>query len=312
MSVNTLYRVLGALRECDTAVSGEKLSKVLGLSRVAVWKHVRELRRQGYGIYSSASGYRLTSIPDVLLPGEFPGWESRVYHHDEVDSTMRVARDLARKGAEEGTIVVAERQAHGRGRLERTWLSPAGGIYMTVVTRPDIGPVLAPRVSLIASVSVATVLRAMLGVPAVVKWPNDVLVHGRKLCGILSEMEAECDAVRYVNVGIGMNVNACVVEGTTRPVSLCELVHRPVRRAEIARRVTADLLQRLPDLATPRALDAWKELSETLGREVCVRHGDEIVAGTAVDLEDAGALIVRTSGGGYTTVYAGDCTYGGT
>jgi BirA family biotin operon repressor/biotin-[acetyl-CoA-carboxylase] ligase len=310
MLVNTQYRVLALLRRCDGPVSGEKLSVELGVSRVAVWKHVRELQRQGYGIEASSSGYRLVSTPDALLPGEFPGWESRIHYFPEVDSTMRLARELARRGAEEGTIVAAECQTRGRGRLDRTWLSPCGGIYMTVITRPGIGPALAPRVNLIASVSVATVLNDRFGLRARVKWPNDVLVDGRKICGILSEMEADCDAVRYVNVGMGLNINAPIDTGTAAAVSLAELVPGPVRRADIVMRVVTDLLQRLPDLATLQALDEWRELSETVGRQVCVRHGDEEVRGTAVDVNDAGALIVRTSSGEDTTVYAGDCACG--
>jgi len=310
MSVNTLYRVLGSLREAEGTLSGEKLSKELGVSRVAVWKHVQELRRQGYVVGSSNSGYRLLGAPDLLLPGEFPGWESRIHHFQEVDSTMRLARELAASAAEEGTIVVAETQSQGRGRLDRTWQSPRGGVYMTVITRPHIQPRHAPRVNLLASVSVASVLRQALGVSATVKWPNDVLVDGRKVCGILSEMEAECDAVRYVNVGIGMNVSVPVWAGAAKAVSLSELVTGPVRRAEIARRVVKDLLQRLPDVASTRALDAWRALSETIGRQVSVQQGEEVVSGMAVDVDESGALVVRAGSGDCVTVFAGDCRYG--
>ena len=182
---------------------------------------------------------------------------------------------------------------------------------MTVVTRPQVAPALAPRVSLIASVAVASTLRELFDVDARVKWPNDVLVEGRKLCGILSEMEAESDAVRYVNVGIGMNVNSDVNDTFPHAVALVQLLGRPVDRALVARESVTLLLQMVADLASARALDSWRKMSETLGREVSIQQGDAVIKGTAVDVEDSGALVVRTRQGARAVVFAGDCTYEG-
>lgn len=308
--VNQPCRVLSVLRHAAGPVSGEALGAELGTSRVAAWKHIRELKRQGYGIESSRSGYRLISAPDLLLPGEFPGRESSIHHFHEIDSTMRVARELARGGAGNGTVVVAERQTRGRGRLDRTWFSPHGGIYLTVITRPHVVPSVAPRVNLVASVPVARVLRDCLGLPASVKWPNDVLVHGKKVCGILSEMEAECDLVRYINIGIGLNANARVAGEGFDAVSLCDLIGAPVRRSHLAEAVISDLLQRLSALSDPAVLDDWRELSETIGCEVQVQHGREVASGLAVDVEDSGALVVQAGDGRRVSVFAGDCTYG--
>ncbi|HHE41721.1 MAG TPA: biotin--[acetyl-CoA-carboxylase] ligase [Dehalococcoidia bacterium] len=309
--VNNTYQVLRCLRGAGV-VSGQNLSRRLGISRVGVWKHVQELRRQGYCIESSPTGYRLLSAPDLLLPGEFPGWEDRIYHFHEVDSTMRIARELARGDAEEGTLVLAESQSQGRGRLDRVWLSPPGGIYLTLVTRPKISPALATRVSLVASVSVATALRENLGVPACVKWPNDVLVGGRKVCGILAEMEAEPDAVRYINIGIGVNVNTPADPQLPAAVSLVELVGRPVDRREVTMRIVTDLLRRLRELTSASCLNIWRELSGTIGREVCVRQDNETICGVAVDIQESGALVVQAADGRRTAVVAGDCTYEGT
>ncbi len=307
--VNALYHVLTALRESETTVSGERLSRQLGISRVAIWKHIRELRRQGYGIESSARGYSLVSVPDLLLPGEFPGWESRIHHFTEIDSTMRVARELARSGADEGVVVVAERQTRGRGRLGRTWMSPSGGIYLTVITRPQVAPALAPRANLAASVAVATTLHAMLAVRARVKWPNDVLIEGKKVCGILSEMEAESDTVHYVNVGIGMNVNVPVGDAVLNSVSLAEVVGMPVDRVQLTRELVTRLLQYLRELDSPAVLEVLREMSETLGRHVNIQQGEKQVKGLAVDIADSGALIVQAVDGVSSTVFAGDCLY---
>lgn len=304
------YEILAALRTAGTTVSGEVLSRELGISRVAVWKHVEELRKLGYRVAASSRGYRLESVPDLMLPGEFPGWEPKVHHHMALDSTMGVARALAREGAEEGTLVVAETQTGGRGRLQRNWSSPPGGIYMTLVLRPRVAPFQAPRVNLMAAVAVSDSLRRLFGIEAGVKWPNDVLVGGRKVCGILAEMEAECDVVHYVNVGIGLNANAPVPEVLPPAVSLVELLGAPVDRPRLARDIVEGVLARLPHLLDARLLDEWRSRTVTLGREVSIAVGDETVRGTAVDVDESGALIVRQPDGQIRTVVAGDCTHG--
>ncbi len=304
------YEILAALRAAGSGVSGEALSRELGISRVAVWKQVEELRKLGYRVAASSRGYRLESVPDLMLPGEFPGWESRVHHCMAVDSTMRAARTLAREGAEEGTLVVAETQTGGRGRLQRSWASPPGGIYMTLVLRPRVAPFQAPRLNLMAAVAVSDSLERLFGIEAGVKWPNDVLVGGRKLCGILAEMEAECDAVHYVNVGIGLNANAPVPDVRPPAVSLVELLGATVDRPRLARDIVEGVLARLPRLLDASLLDEWRRRSVTLGHDVFVAVGDETVRGTAVDVDQSGALLVRQPDGRVRTVVAGDCTHG--
>lgn len=304
-----LYELLSVLRHEQDPISGETLGRSLGVSRVAVWKHVEELRSLGYDVAATSRGYCLQSCPDLLLPGEFPGWEDRVHYFAEVDSTMRLARELARKGAPQGTLVTAEIQTGGRGRLDRSWVSPPGGVYMTLVTRPSAAVVMAPRINLVASVAVSTAVEQLLGVPARVKWPNDVLVDGKKLCGILAEMEAELDAVRFVNVGIGLNANSHVSDLQVGAVSLVELVGRPVDRKAIACEIVQGILARLPALDKPQVLDEWRDRAYTLGRAVIISGRDEVVEGVAVDIDDFGALIVRRDDGSVTSVVAGDCVH---
>src|SRR4030043_2431021 len=186
-------KILKALRERTHYVSGEALSHQLGISRVSIWKHLRGLKEDGYVIEASAKGYRLVSSPDLLLPHEFPGLEQRIHHFREISSTMDATRELAKKGAEEGTIVIAEVQTRGRGRLSREWLSPEGGIYFTLIVRPRISPAYAPRITLMASVAVAATIRKLFGLKAELKWPNGVLIDGQEVCGMLGEWGAAMD-----------------------------------------------------------------------------------------------------------------------
>ena len=304
------YSVLRAIRSHVGDVSGEVLSGELGISRVAVWKQVHELRKQGYVVAASSRGYRLESAPDALLPGEFPGWESLVHHFETVDSTMRVARSLARGGAGAGTLVLAEQQVSGRGRLDRSWMSPPGGIYMTLVTRPSIAPVLAPRINLMASVAVAESIVSLLGLPAQVKWPNDVLIANMKVCGILAEMEAESDAVLYVNIGIGLNANTPVGDVQAGAVSLAEAAGTRVDRVLLVRTIVEGILARMGHLDDLSILDEWRRWAVTLGREVSIISAGDTVRGVAVDISNMGTLMVRQPDGEIREIVAGDCRHG--
>ena len=156
-------RILEALREGGGHVSGETLSQELGISRVSVWKHIRSLKKDGYIVEASPRGYKLVSSPDLLLPYEFPDIERRIHYFQEIASTMDAARELAKKGADEGTIVIAESQTGGRGRLSRQWVSPQGGVYFTLILRPRIGPAYAPRINLMAAIAVAATIRKLFG-----------------------------------------------------------------------------------------------------------------------------------------------------
>jgi len=184
-------RILALLRESDGVVSGSAICARLGTSRVAVWKHIQKLQEMGYGIESGPKGYRLNSSPDSLQPWEFPGREDRVVFLPEAASTMDVAKELARKGCPAFTVVVAGRQTQGRGRLRRVWDSGEGGLYFRVVLRPSLPVLWSPRVNFLAALTLADVLRDGYGVDAGLKWPNDILVEGRKLSGLLAEMGSE-------------------------------------------------------------------------------------------------------------------------
>jgi len=301
--------ILKALRECSDYLSGEVLSEQLGISRVSIWKHIRSLKKDGYVIEASPRGYRLVSSPDLLLPYEFTGLEQRIHYFPEIGSTMDAARELAKKGAEEGTIVIAEAQTRGRGRLSREWLSPEGGIYFTIVLRPRISPAYAPRINLMASVAVAATIRKLLGLKAELKWPNDVLIEGKKVCGILAEMDAEMDVVNFVNVGIGINANTSVPQFKKTATSLKDMLRREISRKEFLSALLVEIERQQPLLMKADLLQEWKKLSVTLNKDVRIVAPGEVIVGRAIDIDTTGALIVKEKNGSLNKAMAGDCIH---
>ncbi len=288
--------------------SGPELAECLGMSRAAVWKHIEGLRDEGFEIEGD-DGYRITSVPDHGAGAVAYGLDAPfdVEYHDELDSTNRRARELADEGAAD-TVVLAGKQTGGRGRLERAWDSPEGGLWMSLVLRPDLPPARVSLLTLAAAVAVTDAAREA-GVDAAIKWPNDVIVPDgegyRKLAGVLTELRGEADRAAWAVVGCGVNVNVDVdalPEGATSvraeagDVSLRVFCQRVLERFHE--------LRESPDTI----VDAWRERADTLGREVRVDTGNEAVRGEAVRVTDAGALVVRTDEG-ERTVHAGDCEH---
>jgi BirA family biotin operon repressor/biotin-[acetyl-CoA-carboxylase] ligase len=308
-AANSEELVLGFLAEAgDEFVSGEAISDKLGLTRAAVWKHVESLRAQGYRIDAvPARGYRLTAIPDRLTALELRPLLSthdigQVLHHFEViSSTNDHARELAEEGAGHGEVVVAESQTGGRGRRGRPWVSPPGrNAYLSVVLRPELPPARAPELTLLASVAVCDALR-QAGVPAAIKWPNDVLAGDRKIAGILTELASEPERVHWVVIGIGVNVNATPADfpPELRDIATSILIERgtPAPRALfVAACLTAleGWLDRHAEEGFEPVRLAWRERSGTLGRDVTVRLDDREIVGRAEDIDEVGALLVRT------------------
>ncbi|MBP1987585.1 biotin--[acetyl-CoA-carboxylase] ligase [Halolamina salifodinae] len=297
----------------DGPVAGPELADRLGVSRAAVWKQVESLREAGWGIESIDDGYRVTDVPEFGGAAIEFGLDAPfdVEYHDSIGSTNERARELASEGRED-VAVVADEQTAGRGRLDRGWTGPAGGIYSSLLLRPDVPPAHAPVYTLAAAVAVTRAAREV-GIDASIKWPNDVLVGqsgergGKKLCGILTEMEGEADRVAWLIVGIGINANVhaeVLPEGAT---SLQEERGEPVDRRVFTQRLleTFDELRADPD----SILDAWREHAATLGQRVRVDTPGGEVVGEAVDVEFPGALIVETDDGERERVTAGDCEH---
>lgn len=321
----TLRKVLSGLLKANGYVSGGALAKGAGVSRNTIWKAVEQLRADGYQIEAAPRrGYKLISSPDclrdyeVLLHLKTVDLGKPIHCLDRVDSTNQFARQEARQGAPHGTLVVAEEQTAGRGRLGRTWTSwPGASLCFSLVLRPNgVAPTDAPQLTHVAALAVARALRNDLGIDARLKWPNDVVVDGRKLCGILVEMSCELDLIHYVILGIGINVHrpsGDLLEGglAGKAAVLDEFVGAPVKRALLLGAILASLEQCYIDWLNKGFEEIRREvklLSSTLGRHVEVAAPDGPVAGVAVDIDSRGALVVEEPAGEFRKIYAGDVT----
>ena len=300
-------QILDTLKAKKGIVSGEKLSAELGVSRVSVWKHISRLRELGYKIAASPRGYQLTDPGDALFPWEFPDRESKIHYFPQVASTMDIARNLARKGCPDFTVVIAGQQKKGRGRLQRKWLSSEGGLYFTLVLRPEIPPVLSFRINFSASLTLARTLQRMFDINALVKWPNDILVDGKKITGMLSEMEAESERVSFINIGLGINVNNDPTSREPMAASLKKILGRDVSRKALLSEFLNEFEARMNSGNFDNIISEWKEYTMTLGRRVKVVTTNDVSEGIATDVDENGALILELEDGSVKKVIYGDC-----
>ena len=302
-------------------VSGEEISHILGVSRTAIWKHVRKLKKSGYDIEShSRVGYRLLHSPDKLYEHELAAllqttvMGNKIVYRESVGSTNELAKELAQNGAEQGTVVIAEEQTKGKGRLGRTWYSPAGqGLWFSVILRPQISPIDATKLTLVCAVAVARTIRETTGTMAGIKWPNDILIDNRKAAGILTEMNAEIDKINYLVIGIGVNYHleagALPEELSGVAVSLDEQGHTKLTRAEFLAALLNNLDVLYRDFLAGKfsdILSAWKEMSVTLNRWVKVTSVVSVDEGIAFDIDDEGALILMKKDGSVKRMLSGD------
>ncbi len=309
--VNTLLESKGQ------TVSGEKLANRFKVTRTAVWKSVKSLQKEGYNItIEKRRGYRLNKLTKRPIEREIKRGLAterlgqKVHYFDTVDSTNNAAKELARTGALEGTVVVALTQTMGRGRHNRIWESPKGGVYMSVVLRPGLHPKDLTRLTLLSGLAVATALNSLYDIKVRLKWPNDLMLNSRKLGGILSEMEGEAQKVNFVIVGIGLNANTDIkVDIPTATVK--KVIEKEVDLVLIIKEVLK-YLERLYDefLKNPTGfLKEYREISHTLRRDVEISLETEVIRGNAVDIDSDGALELRLPDGSYTKILSGDCRY---
>ncbi|MGP8051736.1 MAG: biotin--[acetyl-CoA-carboxylase] ligase [Desulfobaccales bacterium] len=314
--------VLQALRLAAEPLSGEVLAVRLGLSRAAVWKRINRLKARGYDIAGSPRrGYRLLAATDKLLPEEILlGLKARrlcgpVHHFEEVASTNDLAKELAARGAPEGTLVVAEAQSRGRGRLGRRWNSPPGtGLYVSLLLRPPLPPTEMPQITLTTAVAVARALRRVTGVAPGIKWPNDLLLAGKKLGGILTEMETESEQIRHLVVGLGLNIDNRTFpeELAALATSLALASGRPLPKNTRLAILKAwleefeDLYERFLARDFSGILEEWRSLTVTLGQRVTVRQGPRAIHGLALEVAPDGALLLETDSGEVVRVTSGE------
>lgn len=315
-------KILNILRErAPEPVSGEELAGCLGVSRTAIWKNIQALKEEGYKITAfTKKGYVLEDIPDKLLPVEIARklktkWLGHELHYvDSTGSTNAMCKNYANSGCADGTVCVAEEQTGGRGRLSRGWFSPAGkGLWFSLVLEPPFLPEEAPKCTLMAAVAVVKAVNSYKGVKAAIKWPNDILLDGKKLVGILTEMSAEFGHINYVVIGTGINV--CVPRDMVPPelresaISLADKAEEPINRVELLAKVL-DNLEELYEIVLKQGfkpiLAMWRTYSTTLGKMVKVIAPDSTYIGKALDINEEGILLVQKADGTIAEVLAGD------
>ena len=300
--------ILHFLKNTGSYISGEEISQHLNISRAAVWKYIQELREEGYDIVAVPHlGYRFVSSPDKLTSVEIQFglntkiFGRKIYAFDSVDSTMDFAFRLGLEGALEGTLVCAEGQTKGRGRLGRQWHSPKGkGIYASIILRPSLPPSIVSQLTLLSAVSMCEAIKKVCHLQTAIKWPNDILVGNKKLAGILTELSAEMDRVRFVVIGFGLNVNTSSSLLPSSATSLKHELHRSVSRTELMQEILRYLekwYQILGKEGFLKIVQRWKELSSTLGRRVRVEGIGEYIEGEAIDMDENGSLIIRNDAG---------------
>lgn len=314
-------QILELFRERGSVISGGELSRVLKVSRTAVWKHITGLRAQGYRIESlHASGYRLVESPDVLTSaavtaGLAAGRLGRqVICLADTGSTNLEAYRLAEQGAPEGTLVLADTQNQGKGRLGRSWHSPPGvNLYCSLILRPSIPPVAAFQLTFLSAVAVARAIESEARLRPFIKWPNDILVNGKKAAGLLNEMSAEVDRVNFIVLGIGVNLNMRAdqfPDDLRHPAtSLFLETGETVNRLSFVRTLI-ETLDELYDRYLRDGYDPvrkeWLERSGMVGLRVAVDGTTERLEGVVMGIDDSGALLVDQAGGTVARVLAGD------
>jgi BirA family biotin operon repressor/biotin-[acetyl-CoA-carboxylase] ligase len=317
-------KILVALRANPDGVSGASLAEQLGVSRAAVWARIEELRRLGYDIEAGPHfGYRLLGSPDVLHADDLLArlGETKVIGRDlrvfeQTTSTNDVVEKLARDGVREGAVVFAESQTQGRGRLGRKWVSPAHqGLWFSILLRPDLRPQMTTRLTVASATALRRAIQLQTGLSPEIKWPNDILLHGKKLAGILTELNAELDRVRYVILGIGVDVNLAAGEFPAdlrkTATSLRIETGKPVSRAELAVHILRELDRDYARICAGNftaVADEWEAHCSTIGREVTVQLGARRMRGCVESLDDDGALLLRSEHGHLERITGGDVT----
>ena len=315
-------KIIQLLKDCRGYLSGEDISRRLKISRAGIWKHMQELRHIGYDIEAMPHrGYRLVSPPDRLLPREIKyGLGTKILgrdiiYHELTQSTMDDAFSSGAQGAEEGTVIIAESQSKGRGRMGRSWISPKGkGIYMSVILRPQFSPNDFAKLTLLAAVAVCEALRKVSDLDIGIKWPNDLLAGGRKLAGILTELNAEVDQMKFVVVGLGVNINASKRALPGEATSLKIESGKSHSRVAVVQEILRSLEYWYADIERQgfeHVLKRWRELALILGKRIIIKEHHQEIHGEAVDLADDGGLIIRTDSGETIKRLSGDVVQAG-
>ncbi len=297
------------LLKTDDFMSGQDLARKSGISRSAIWKYIVKLRRYGYSIESRRGmGYRLTARTNLPVPWElekilktsFVG--RKIVFKESIDSTQSLALRLAEKGEASGLTVIAEQQTAGRGRLKRKWMSPKGGLWLSVILRPAITITMSTMFPFAAALAVCDAIRESAKADARLKWPNDVMISGKKVAGILLDMSAEADHINYVVIGIGINANndasKLKIDRLAKPdiSSIKDSTGKEVNRLELAASLLSKLeiyCSVLEKYGPDPIIREWKSRSDMLGKKITVVQQDRTLSGVASDIKEDGSLVLK-------------------
>ena len=321
--MDNISEVLKFLREKQDSVSGDYIAKKLKVSRTAVWKYINQLERYGYGINKSkGKGYMLVSTPDRLYSWEVDKYRNaaiigkKIIHRDVVDSTNIVAFKLALAGEEEGTCVIAESQNKGKGRLGRKWCSPIEkNIYLSVIVRPSIHPSVVYPITFLSSLAVYDTIEELTGEKPMLKWPNDVLMHGKKLCGTLLELSTEADMVRFVVIGIGLNVNMEIdeidEEIRQKASSLSMETKKVYERASLCGKLLTNLEMyylQFREKGEEEIVRIWEERAAIKEKYMEINQMGESYKGVCEGIDRDGAILLNIDGK-TKKIIAGDVSF---
>jgi BirA family biotin operon repressor/biotin-[acetyl-CoA-carboxylase] ligase len=322
LQTSTIQKLISLLINNDNEfLSGQKLSAELGVSRTAVWKHIEELRKEGYDIVAVArKGYKLLSIPDAITAKEILNnlstniFGKDIFFHQVVTSTQKIATEMAMSGAAEGTVIVAEEQTEGRGRLQRKWHTPSGNsVAMSIIIRPRILLNSTPHFTLLVAVSIVKAIKDISTLNPKIKWPNDILINGKKSVGILTELNAEADQINFLIVGIGINVNQSIddlpEEIQNIATSLAIEAGKKFRRAELIRSILTNLeyfYEKYIKEGFTSIKDIWEKESCTIGEKIIAKTSLETIEGRAVGITNDGILMLEDKEGNIHNIISGD------
>lgn len=310
-------KIIQFLKQTDGYVSGEEMSQQLSMSRAAIWKHMQDLRSQGYEIMAVPHlGYQLVSNPDVLSSHEIKsGLKTKIFGQnvvsfDSLPSTMDEAFRLGMQGAPEGTVICAESQTKGRGRLGRSWTSPKGkGIYCSIILRPKLSPSQMSQLTLMTAVAVSEAVKKTTDLQATIKWPNDLMLGTKKLAGILTELRAEIDALTFVVIGFGINVNSTASQLLDTAISLKMETQKSVNRVELLQQILISMEKWYGKILKghfDEVLEYCRQNSATLKKQVSITDAKGTLEGKAIDIDADGGLLIRLNNGKTVKKISGD------